>query len=153
MKAKTGVFCLFILTALTFGHGNSRGTAVVEVEGGTVTIEYGRPSYGDRDISELPVGAEWRVGADKATTLTTETSLSFGGTALPAGTYQIKARHQGQGDWTLILSSGSETVEVPLTKKRLEEPVDLLTIELESQQTEVLLTISWGLNQLLTRFS
>ena len=57
------------------------------VDGGKITIEYGRPSLKGRSEAELmPPGKEWRTGADEATTLTTDKTLMIGSLMIPAGT-------------------------------------------------------------------
>lgn len=84
------------------------GTTVGTTE---VDVTYGRPSLRGRaafaDSSELaPAGAVWRTGANEAATITFSGPVTFGGEAVPAGTYALFAI---PGDpWTVILN---DTVE------------------------------------------
>lgn len=83
-------------------------------EGGSwVVVDYGRPILRGRDL--FGSGAEygqaflrgapvWRLGANQATRLMTETDLMFGGQRLPAGEYTVFAELT-ESEWTLIFSN------------------------------------------------
>lgn len=79
-----------------------------------IVIDYGRPilrgrtdifgegdSYGEAVKSDAPV---WRAGANKSTTLSTETDLMIGNAHLPAGEYTLFIEPDAD-KWTLIISS------------------------------------------------
>src|SRR5262249_38050660 len=57
------------------------------VDGGTVTITYGRPSMRGRTIFGrlVPYGRVWCPGADEATTLESTRPLRLGDLAVPSG--------------------------------------------------------------------
>ena len=67
---------------------------------------YHRPAVNKRKIwGELvPYGDVWRAGANENTTLSASTPFTFGGKAVPAGTYGLHVL-PAEGDWTVILSS------------------------------------------------
>ncbi len=73
--------------------------------GKTITVDYssprakGRKIYGDL----VPYGKVWRAGANEATTFVTDTDLTVGGTAVPAGSYTIFAIPDAN-KWTLVIS-------------------------------------------------
>src|SRR6202011_6408192 len=73
--------------------------------GKTVTVDYSSPRAKGRKIyGELvPYGKVWRAGANEATTLVTDSDLSVGGTAVPAGSYTIFAIPNAD-KWTLVIS-------------------------------------------------
>lgn len=62
-----------------------------------ITIVYGRPYTKDPKSGEkrkiwgglVPFGKVWRMGANEATTLTTDKDITIGGTAVPAGSYSL----------------------------------------------------------------
>ena len=65
------------------------------IDGATIVIEYGRPSVKGRQMfgpgGIIPTGTVWRMGADEATTITTNKDLMFGSVHLPAGKYTLWA--------------------------------------------------------------
>ena len=121
------------VTALTFGaavnaqkttevHPGKAGSPHVRTEwtidGGNLSIEYGRPSLKGRtpgkDIDPYD-GREWRTGADEATTLKTDKMLMFGALHVPAGTYTIYTIPTG-GTWQLVISKKTGQWGVPYPK-------------------------------------
>lgn len=72
------------------------------------TLSYHRPAVNKREIwgKLVPYGEVWRAGANENTTLTASTPFTFGGKALPAGTYGVHVLPSA-GEWTFILSRES----------------------------------------------
>lgn len=72
----------------------------------TVKIIYGRPSLKGRNAMELMTkdGPVWRTGANEAAEITFYKDVSFGGTAVKAGTYSLFTI-PGNKEWTVILNS------------------------------------------------
>ena len=157
-----GAMCALVLApTYVLGHGNERGKATANVEGGTVTVEYGRPMLKGRDMmSKIQPGGYWRVGADKATTLTTDVALTMGGDRqISHGEYKLFAKFQGEDKWNLVLAEGSERgkpqgviAEVPMTVTKLDEPVEMLTIKLTGEGMQGKVTIAWGNTQMAAEF-
>jgi hypothetical protein len=142
----------FAATVL-LAHGNPREELEAAVGAAQVSVEYGRPSLKGRDmLGQATEGVVWRVGADKATSLTTSAGLSFGERAVPAGNYTLKARKDAGDAWTLLLESGEKTTEVPLEARTLEESVELFTIQL-SGGASGRLEMHWGTRALTTSFT
>jgi hypothetical protein len=71
-----------------------------------LTVTYHRPAVNKRKIwgGLVPYGDVWRAGANENTTLSSSTPFTFGGKAVPAGTYGLHML-PSEGDWTVILSS------------------------------------------------
>jgi tetratricopeptide (TPR) repeat protein len=69
-------------------------------------VTYHRPAVKKRKIwgALVPYGDVWRAGANENTTLSASTPFTFGGKAVPAGTYGLHML-PAEGDWTVILSS------------------------------------------------
>lgn len=73
------------------------------------TVTYHRPAVNKRDVwgKLVPYGQVWRAGANENTTLTATTPFTFGGKAVPAGTYGVHVLPTAE-EWTFILSSQSK---------------------------------------------
>lgn len=161
MKKTLLVLFTIVLTVALYGHDNARGKVSHTYGDKTVTVEYGRPDFKDRDVNEVPDGTIWPIGADKATTLQSSGSLSFGDQAVAAGTYVLLAQKMGADEWELIVSGDAaarargrdeslDAARVPLAHKKLDEPVKLLTVAFAEEGG---LKISWGHSELSAAFS
>lgn len=142
-------FCL----SLTFAQ-SARGKSELSIGGGKATLDYGRPEIKGRTIEALPVGSEWRMGKDDATTLTTDVSLKFGDKVIQKGTYVLKAKRADEKSWVLVIQTEDESskVEVPLTFAKVEPAVELLTIELKKNGNGGKFYLQWGVYTLSTDF-
>ncbi|HEY4979910.1 MAG TPA: DUF2911 domain-containing protein, partial [Candidatus Acidoferrum sp.] len=80
-------------------------TAMVDLGGATVTIDYSSPRLKGRHVGGevATFGQVWRLGANEATTLVTTGAITVGGKAVPAGSYTMFAV-PGKDKWTLIIS-------------------------------------------------
>lgn len=169
---KRSVFAVALAAAALFGasvqaqkttavHPGKAGSPHVRTEwaidGGNVSIEYGRPSLKGRvpgkDIDPYE-GREWRTGADEATTLKTDKALKFGSLTVPAGTYTLYTIPTG-GTWHLIVSKktgqwgipypqGDDLGRAPMTAGVAPKPTEQLTITLQDTPAGGTLHIDWG---------
>lgn len=73
------------------GELSPRDTLRATVGGARITVDYGRPSKRGRIIwgDVVPWDTVWRLGADRATHLTTSADLVVGGVSVPAGQYTL----------------------------------------------------------------
>jgi hypothetical protein len=170
------VFAAMVLGALAIpaSAANSRGNTEVKIGSAAVSIEYGRPSlHGktvDDELSRLPVGQFWRLGADKSTTFTSSADLHFGETVVPKGVYSLFARRGADNKWTLVfnkqhgqwgvkdnemanLDPKLDVAEVPLHEDKAMDSSDLVTIKLGSSGSDGHLSIQWGDLKLTTSFT
>jgi hypothetical protein len=157
LKRFVFVAALCALAAPAFPQANPRGEAEATVAGKAVSIEYGRPSLKGRDmLAQAQVGQPWRLGADAATTLTTEADLAFGDAKVPSGEYTLTATKVAADTWHLNVLNGadrSEVANVPLTLGRTDAPVETFTIELMGDGDNGKVTISWGQTVLTADFT
>jgi hypothetical protein len=145
------------LAAPAFAQANPRGETEASVAGKAVSIEYGRPSLKGRDmLAQAQVGRAWRLGADTATSLTTEADLAFGDVKVPKGTYILTATKVDADTWHLnVLSQADRTkvADVPLTLKKIEDEVETFTIDLEGEGDEGAVKMVWGRSALHAAFT
>jgi hypothetical protein len=159
-----GIFSFVLLAEVfTLGHGNEHGHVTAMVGGGTVSVDYHRPLANGRDLlSMIQPGTYWRMGADDATTLTTDVDLQLGGTTVPKGEYILWAHFEDTEHWSLTLASARSrrqpdpstiVVELPGSVSKTSSVVDMLTIELTGQGKEGTLTLEWGTARLTANFT
>ncbi|MEM9379999.1 MAG: DUF2911 domain-containing protein [Planctomycetota bacterium] len=121
------------------------------------TVDYGRPGVKGRTIFGAlePYGKVWRTGANQSTKLTFDRAVTFGGEALPAGTYGLYTIPNASS-WTVILSKNStrwgaggydpaeDQLRVQVAPETLGDLRETLTIEFESfHMNGATLVIAW----------
>jgi tetratricopeptide (TPR) repeat protein len=91
---------------LVLPEGSPRASASQTIGLTELTVSYHRPAVNKRKIwgGLVPYGEVWRAGANENTTLSVSTPFTFGGKALPAGTYGLHMLPT-EGEWSVILSS------------------------------------------------
>ena len=145
-------------TDLGTGRG---GSAHVKTEwtigGARIAIAYGRPALKGRpEATLMPQGRPWRTGADAATVLTTDKTLTFGKVVLKPGSYTINTQPgattwelifgklEKEGQWGVPYQPALEIARTPMSVKKLTSPVELLTISIDRQGAGQRLRIEWG---------
>jgi hypothetical protein len=125
-------------------------------DGKTVHIDYSSPRANGRKIyGELvPYGKVWRLGANEATTLMTNTALTIGGKDVPAGTYTLFAT-PNEDKWTLIISKktgewgipypgeGDDFARVDMQASKLGSPMENFTIGLDGKGNACSMHADW----------
>jgi D-serine deaminase-like pyridoxal phosphate-dependent protein len=109
----------------------------------------------------LPVGGVWRIGADAATTITSNVDLDFGGTRVPKGNHILLTRLAEPGKWSLVVSSkgafqyepSARLAEVPLEMQESKDSVEQLTITLTAKDGRGVIEIAWGTSRLTGSFA
>jgi hypothetical protein len=144
------------------GHGNKPGTSSAMIGGGEVKVEFTGPESKGRDVlGMLPPGGYWRMGADRATTLTTAVDLKLGDTVVPKGTYTLVAHFDENKKWSLIIADelgGGFEPKTVIAKiggmiSELDTAVDNMTITLEVEGSKGMLHLDWGTARLSAAFS
>ena len=102
----------------------------------------------------VPFGQVWRVGANEPTTFVTNSDLTVGGKAVPAGTYSIDAI-PNPDKWTLIISQevplwgipypgeAHDLVRVDMKVSALSSPLENFTIGFDQTSAGCTLHFDW----------
>jgi DUF2911 family protein len=143
--------------------GSPHDTVEWTIDGAKLTLVYGRPYIKGRALSVVaPDGQAYRLGADEATTLTTDKNLMFGSTMVAPGSYTLYAMPKG-GSYQLIISKqtgqwGTEYDEkqdltrVPMKVEKAAKANEQFTINFEDTKDGGLLTAQWGTEKLSAPF-
>jgi hypothetical protein len=163
-----GVVMLGAIVSIGFSQRNSRGTAKLTLNAKTVSVDYGRPSLNGRSVNQmlekLSPGEVWRLGADKSTTFTTATDLSFGDTKIPKGEYSLWARREADNSWKLVFNkqhgqwgtehdASQDLAAVPLKESKASKPAEMVTISLAKEGSGGVIAIQWGDMKLTADFT
>ena len=143
--------------SLTPVHDGMAGSPHVQVawnvEGANIAITYGRPFLKERTVGDSvePLdGRVWRLGADEATTLTTDRDLMLGSAHVPAGEYTLWTLTDGDntqlivngetGQWGTAYDESRDLARTDMTVSSLDTPADQLTLYVEDSA----LRLEWG---------
>lgn len=120
-------------------------------------VVYSRPSVKGRKIfGELQAyGEVWRTGANAATKITFDTPITFGGQAVPAGTYGLFSI-PGEEEWVVILNNvadqwgafnydaAEDVVRVTVPAQHLAETIETFAIWFNDLRDEsATLNLTW----------
>jgi len=130
-------------------------------DGKTIKIDYssprakGRKIFGDASEKALvPYGQIWRTGANDATTFVTDTNVTVGGKAVPAGSYTIFTVPKAEA-WSLVISKKTgewgtdypgekeDLVRAPMTVSKTSAPVENFTIAFDQAGSKCTLRTEW----------
>ncbi len=143
--------------------GSPHETVEWTIDGAKLTLVYGRPHIKGRALSEVaPDGQAYRLGADEATTLTTDKNLMFGSTMVAPGSYTLWAMPKG-GAWQLIINKQTgqwgtnydekqDLIRVPIKSEKAKKPNEQFTINFEDTKDGGVLTAQWGADKLIAPF-
>ena len=130
-------------------------------DGKTIKVDYSSPRAKGRKIfgaaSEkalVPYGEIWRTGANEATTFVTDTNVTVGGKAVPAGSYTIFTIPNAD-KWTLIVNKktaewgipykyeADELARVDMQVSKTSAPVENFTIAFDQAGSKCTLRTEW----------
>lgn len=125
-------------------------TVSAVIDGSRVTVTYGRPytkSPRNGEVRKVwgglvPYGKAWRMGADEATSLMTQSPIVIGETTIPAGAYTLYfvpnedgsaklAFSRTLGGWGVPVNEKTDVARVDVKKEALENDVDQFTMVVE----------------------
>ena len=135
-----------------------------------IRIDYGQPHARGRAVEgalKADLDTVWRLGANEATTLSTDADLAIGSASVPRGNYSLYARTSSTGAWQLIINQNTgqwgteylrdkDLVRVPLTTRSLPASTESLSITLVpagdgSPRGD--LRITWGTREFSTTWA
>ena len=136
------------------GQGGSPHVSVEwHVSGAKISIVYGRPFLKERTVGDSVEPLDdrvWRLGADEATTLTTDRDLMLGAAHVPAGQYTLWTISNGDatelivshetGQWGTAYDPSRDLGRTPMTVGTLDTPAEQLTLHIENSE----LRFEWG---------
>lgn len=131
----------------------------INLGGHAVTIKYSAPYAKGRKIwgGLVPDGKEWRLGANEATSLSTDADLEIGDLKVPKGNYTLYMfADEGQsllivnkqtGQWGTEYDQAQDLGRVKLTRGAESQNVEQLAIKLEPNAGAAALKIEWEKTQ------
>jgi hypothetical protein len=130
-------------------------------DGKTIKVDYssprakGRKIFGEASEKALvPYGQVWRTGANEATAFVSDTNLTVGGKAVPAGNYTIFTVPNAD-TWSLVISKKTgewgtdyagekeDLVRVPMSVSKTSAPVENFTIAFDQAGSKCTLRMEW----------
>ena len=146
---------LLAFTLLSACAKSGRDEVTAEIKGATISVDYGRPSKRERVIfgGLVPWGEVWRTGANKATHLETDRTLTFATLVVPPGEYTLYTIPEPDGG-VLIFNretgqSGTEyhpdqdLGRVEMAISTLPESVETFTMQVEETPTGGEIKLLW----------
>ena len=112
-------------------------------DGKTVAIQYSRPFVRGRKIfgGLVPYDQVWRTGANAATSLKTDVSLTIGGASVPAGSYTLYTLPEANswkliinkqtGQWGTQYNQGQDLARVDMKVTQRSSPLEEFTISFD----------------------
>ena len=147
------------------GTPSPAATAVAQVDGANIEIQYSQPAKRGRDIwgGLVPNGTVWRTGANAATHLTTSQDLMFGEDTLPAGMYTLWSLwedgaysiilNEQTNQWGTAYDGSMDLFRVSATAVALSSVVERFTLSVEDTDSGGDLVLSWDMTQYRVPFT
>ncbi len=143
---------------------DDRGTAELNVPGGKIVVDYGRPQLKGRDpLTWQKDGSYWRMGMNEMTTLNTPVDLMFGKTKIAKGTYGLWLLKVSPDRYELVFNSNTsgmgmshdkakDVAGIVLKKETVSAPVEVFTIALKGASGGGSFAMNWGTFKLSAEF-
>jgi hypothetical protein len=145
----------FAATNRVMGTLSPRDSAVADLGGARVAVDYGRPFKRGRTVfgGIVPWGEVWRTGANAATGFTTSRDLEIGGVAVPAGRYTLWSLpapdgwklivNRQTGQWGTEYDPAQDLARIALQTRPLAAPVEKFTILVDPADAGGVLRLQW----------
>jgi hypothetical protein len=137
------------------GALSPRDSAVADIGGAHLAVDYGRPFKRGRTVfgGIVPWAEVWRTGANAATGFTTSRDLQIGGATVPAGKYTLWTLptqtgwklivNRQTGQWGTEYEAAQDLVRVDMQTRKLATPVEEFTIRLDHAANGGVLRLQW----------
>ncbi len=147
------------------GQLSPRDTVRAVLDGGALTIDYSRPRKRGREIfgGVVPWNRVWRLGANRATQLSTTVDLESRGRTIPAGSYSLWMLptpegatlivNRQTGQWGTHYDAARDLARLELVRERVTEPLEQLTISVDPARGGGVLRFSWDRTSFLLPFT
>ena len=148
-----------------FGWPNKSDSVQTVIGNSTIKISYTRPSMRGRVIfgGVVPWNRYWRTGANRATKIAVSHPLNFNGKILPAGEYSVFTM-PSQAGWTIMFNKEAniwgtdynpahDVLRVPMQVVLLNEPVELMTIEVVPKGNDGEINVIWEKTKASAKFT
>ena len=124
----------------------------------TITVEYNAPSARGRKVEGglIPYDQWYRLGADSATTITSDAPLTIGDLKVPAGAHTLFLYATEKNGWKLIVNKetkqwglsykeSEDLGRTPMKVTKLATPVERFKLTLaKTSETAGTLSMDWG---------
>ncbi len=132
--------CLLVANAQDLPKPSPSAELEQQVGLTNIKIQYSRPSAKGRKIFGELVAYDnvWRLGANKATNLTTDREMMFGKQTLKPGSYAVFAIPAEKGNWKVVINSDTEQWGTG----NYDEAKNVVSIEVAPKKTELVETFS-----------
>jgi hypothetical protein len=167
LRISFGIISGFIAATLFAATGNRQVTenslsptaeTSVTLGGHKITIEYNAPSARGRQVEGglIPYDRWYRLGADAATTITSDAVLSIGDVKTPKGVHTLFLYATADKGWKLIVNKqthqwglaydGAQDLgSAPLKLSKLGSPVETFKLTLtKTSDNAAVLAMEWG---------
>lgn len=153
-----------LLLVLPLSAQEDRGKAELDVAGGKIVVDYGRPQLKGRDpLSWQKDGGYWRMGMNDMTTITTPVDLVFGATPIAKGTYGLWLLKVSADRYEVVFNSetsgmgmlhdkAKDVASAALKKETSPKSAEVFTIELKPAAKGGVFSMTWGTTRLLADF-
>lgn len=140
-------------------------SVMTNIGGADIAIKYSRPSKRGRVIFGEIVewNKVWRTGANSATMFTTSKDLMFGGTHVPAGSYTLFTLptqtgatliiNKQTGQWGTEYKPEMDLARIPMTTKKIANPLERFVITIDPQGNGGVLKLSWDTMEMAVPFT
>jgi hypothetical protein len=121
----------FALLSLTSAAEAQRAEARYEWQHREIVLEYGVARLGKHSLDELPVGGEWRLGNNTASTLSTAMPVLAGDAIVPPGAYRVKLVRSAEQAFAITVEGadqGKAGLNLAGDFKSMGKPKDQLAI-------------------------
>ena len=105
---KPTVFAVISLLAVSVAA--QRGASSLKHASFESALDFGQPVWGKRSLEDLPVGQNWRLGMNQASSWRTQTPLVQGSVVIAPGHYRVGLQRSGEEDFAIEFASAALAV-------------------------------------------